>query len=341
MKTCFILNYWADNEDKVKMVNQCVSQIKKTGYDTIYTSMYPIHEDIVKNFKHVIYSDKNELITITDLLNTNNLELRNTFSYYPNSLPKWYSIPLNFKDVGFSVHRQIISNLEYLKSIGYTHFHFLVADCLITDDEIDRFKIIEDFVSITGKKSYFENLTNHFKGFGAVYFYSEIDFFIKNFKKYETKEEYLQYNSFDKEIRNIYDLSFEFVLKNSFKDNLTDIVLIDNNTEDKPISVFKNSQIDIIKSYNKTTQYALIPNTNQDKYFIFVCCMDKGNYNISINGDNFELYLNENQYLHRETNLCEFNLKFYKNGVLDFEIDINSTNIKKICSYSFFTEIVD
>jgi prepilin-type processing-associated H-X9-DG protein len=332
MKTCFILNYWADTEDKKNIVKKSAKQIKKTGYETVYTSLCPVDDEITKYFNYVIYSKTNDLIDIHDLHDSENLILKNTFSYIAQGLPKWYSIPLNFKDVSFSMCRQLVDNLLYLKNLGFTHFHYMVGDSIINDDEINNFSLVEKFVEMSGKMAYFEDHGVKFYGYGSLYWYSNIDFFISVFGKYRTKKSYLNYTG---ENTSSSDICLETFLKKLIDKNLDKIVLNMNNVN-SPILIFKSSELDVFSNYNTKNQYALIPNTSHDNFFIFLCCMEDGNYNISINGDEFKSYLNAGQYLHRETSLLNFNLKFYKNDILDFEIDINETNIKKICNYSFF-----
>jgi hypothetical protein len=73
MKKCFVVNYWADTDEKVLMVLDCINQLKKLDLDIIYTSLCEVDERISNSVTHTLYSDENDLITIFDYI----------FKYFP------------------------------------------------------------------------------------------------------------------------------------------------------------------------------------------------------------------------------------------------------------------
>jgi hypothetical protein len=46
MKKCIVVNYWADTEEKILMVLDCIKQLKKIGLDIVYTSLCEVDERI-------------------------------------------------------------------------------------------------------------------------------------------------------------------------------------------------------------------------------------------------------------------------------------------------------
>ena len=47
MKSCIIVNYWADDIEKTDVVIKCLNQLKKTNIDLIYTSI-KIRQDLIQ-----------------------------------------------------------------------------------------------------------------------------------------------------------------------------------------------------------------------------------------------------------------------------------------------------
>ena len=119
MKSCFIINYWADTDEKVDMIVNCIKQLKKTGRDVIYTSLCPIDKRISNETSFSIFSNNNKLITAIDLLDSD-IIIRNNANYNTNDF-KFYSLPLNWNGVQYAVHEQMLISFKMIKSLGYTH----------------------------------------------------------------------------------------------------------------------------------------------------------------------------------------------------------------------------
>ena len=65
---CFIINYWADTDEKIDMVINCIKQLKKTGRDIIYTSLYPIDKKISELSKKIFLEDDTQRITMEEAM---------------------------------------------------------------------------------------------------------------------------------------------------------------------------------------------------------------------------------------------------------------------------------
>ena len=176
MKKCFVVNYWADTDEKVLMVLDCINQLKKLDLDIIYTSLCEVDERISNSVTHTLYSNQNDLISIFDLFKNESIRVINTNSFVCDKF-NFYSIPLNWRDVSYSVSTQLTTNFKKLIELGYTHCHFMVGDCIISDSELEVFNTISKTCEITNKKSYFDDISNRYTGFGSIYFYTDINFF--------------------------------------------------------------------------------------------------------------------------------------------------------------------
>lgn len=337
MKPCFIINYWADTDEKINMIVNCIKQLKKTNLDIIYTSLCPIDRRISDETNFSIFSNNNDLLSLFDLLDSD-ITLINNVSY--NSVDfKFFSIPINWKGVQYAVHDQLITNFKTVKSLGYTHCHFIVGDCFITDNEIDNFKIIEKACLLLNKKAYFDDITEKFsEAYSGIYFYSDIDFFLSNFKQQFSKKEYINYYNSNEGL-----LCFEQILKHHFKSKEKYLLLGNNDSfELGHLSIFKESKIDIITSFNNTTNYHIIPLELtpgiKDISYIFVTSkeIEPTNFKIYVDNEVEEGIIEYDNFLYFKINKNQFHLKILKNDKVDFDEMITEHRLQRIHSYSFF-----
>jgi len=336
MKSCFVVNYWADTEEKIDMVVDCIKQLKKTGRDIIYTSLCPIDRRISDLTDFSIFHNKNELISLVDLLDNNNINITSRVSYFTPDF-QFFSIPLNWNDVGYSVSRQLKNNFLTLKSLNYTHCHFLVGDCFITDNELDIFSTIEKSCELLNKKAYFDDISEKFDdSFSGIYFYTDLSFFLDNFYVCDNKQEHVFKFSSDDGL-----LCFEQLLKYNFKDNINNLLLSNNNLDTfGPVSLFKESNIDINKTFNKKTDYHIVPleliQDVKDISYIFICSREDAHYKIVIDNHDEEHTILTDYFAYHKTTKKEFHLKIYKNGILDYNEIITKKRLERIHSFAFF-----
>jgi hypothetical protein len=332
MKSCIIVNFWADTEFKRKITVNCLTQLKKTGIDLIYTSKYPITNEINQLVKYSILTSENDLIVLDDLLHLDDINIVNSMSYHTNNF-SFYTCPLNYYNVSFSVHTQLISNLKYLKSLGYTHFHYLVGDNIISDEDLGNFKLIEDFIIKTNNKSFFEDIRKRLNGFSSLYWFSEIDFYLESSFTNGTKEEFIyRYSSPPK---NSNSLVYENILLQDFGNKNKVVLAVNDNEKYNYLITFKNSKLDLVKSENRD-YYSIIPDEQEDKSTIFISSHNGGKYELIINEESNYFNLDKNYWQTYVTNLKEFNIKILHNDTKVINMNIDEKKLNKIKSYSFF-----
>lgn len=333
MKNCFVVNYWADTNEKVLMVLDCINQLKKLNIDIIYTSLCEIDERISSLVTHTLYSNKNELITIFDLFNHETIKVINTNSFYCENF-SFYSIPLNWKDVSFSVTSQLINNFNILKNLNYTHCHFIVGDCIISDSELEVFNTISKTCELTNKKSYFDDISNRYNGFGAIYFYTNIEFFLSTFQYKKTKDSHIDYYSNE----NKKLLSFEEILEKNFSPYSNQILLGNNDSNNfGPIVLFKESEIDKVTSYNTTTDFFIIPHKDKANMDLITVFKDYCNYQFEINGETvLSIKGVSNLYEMITLPIYEFDLKIYKDNINIFNRTITNFDLSHLCGHISF-----
>jgi hypothetical protein len=337
MKTCFIINYWADTDDKVNMVVDLINQLNSTNYETVYTSLTPINKKLSSVSKFSLYNNDNKLINIFDILDYNDLLIDGMFFYETNAF-KIFSTPLNYIDVSYSLIKQLTINLKYLKDFGYTHFHFINGDCLIDKDELSFFRKIEDSVLFFNKKAYFDDLSetpNGHTGFSSIYFYSEIDFFLSKITTPTSINDFFNNYTFDKRF-----CSFERVLGNKFKESKKVITSL-NTLSNKPVSIFKKSNIDIItRQYDDEVKLYIIQNkTNVDEFDLI---------NVIPNNRRFEVFYNKEKIIDIKDGKgfwyintfpkVDFEISVYDDGSQIFNGLLNNKMINKLCSHTSYYE---
>lgn len=334
MKSCIIVNFWGDTTDKINIVKNCLSQLKKTNIDIVYTSKFPISNEINELVNYSIFTKENDLITLDDLLNSNDIEIVNTMSHDIGD-NIFYTVPLNYYNVSYSVYTQLNNNLSYLKGLGYTHFHLIVGDCLINDVDLSKFNLIEDFVTLSNRKSYFEDLRGKFDGFSSLYFFSEINHYLLKNKNLQSKQEFINY--YGSNPNNSGHLVFESILMTNFKNDEDTILAKNDKWEYGHLLTFKNSVLDIITSYNTSDIYAIIPDVNHTYSTIYIVSRNGGDYVLKINDESFVYSLPHDVWQSHIVTLPNFNLEITKNNVSEISMEIDNKKLHKIWSYSFLT----
>lgn len=334
MKSCIIVNFWGDTTDKINIVKNCLSQLKKTNIDIVYTSKFPISNEINELVNYSIFTKENDLITLDDLLNSDDIDIVNTMSHDIGD-NIFYTVPLNYYNVSYSVYTQLNNNLSYLKGLGYTHFHFLVGDCFISNSDLNKFKLIEELLTLSNRKSYFEDLRGKFNGFSSLYFFSEIDNYLNKNKSIQDKQDFIKY--YGSKPNDSGSLSFEVILMNNFKDDPDTILSKNDKWEYGHLLTFRNSELDIITSYNTSDVYAIIPDVNHTYSTIYIVSRNGGDYVLKINDESFVYCLPQNVWQSHIVTLPNFNLEITKNNVSEISMEIDTKKLHKIWSYSFLT----
>ena len=109
MKNCIVVNYWADTEEKVKIVIDCINQLKKTGKDIIYTSLTPIDERIQSIVKFSLYNNGNNIITFQEILDNKKFNIFINQNYTTDLFYVSYK-PINWVEVSITILNQFNKN---------------------------------------------------------------------------------------------------------------------------------------------------------------------------------------------------------------------------------------
>jgi hypothetical protein len=176
------------------------------------------------------------------------------------------------------------------------------------------------------------------KAYSGIYFYSDISFFTSNFPSFKTREDYITAYKNEDGL-----LCFEQVLRYNFESQKKYLLLGNNDSWDLgPLSLFKESKIDIIESFNSRTDYHIIPlelvSGIKEFSYVFVTSREKEltNFKVYVDDELEEANILFGEFCYFKTKKEQFYLKILKNDIVDFEEMITEERLNKIHNYSFF-----
>jgi len=331
MKNCIVVNYWADTEKKVKIVIDCINQLKKTGKDIIYTSLTPIDERIQSIVKFSLYNNENDLITFQEILNDKNFNIFINHNYATDLFFVSYK-PINWVEVSITMLNQYNKNFKFLKQIGYDSIHLFMGDSIISDKDIENMLNLEKKVISLNKKAYFEDLIlNRFKGYQTLYFYTELDFYLKVMSPIMSKQDWIEKSG----------ECLETIFFDYFSEYDDETLVIKNLAESEgKISLFQDSKetIDLI-STRITTDYCVVWDSNKNTFTLFILSELSDVIKIIVNDEiKHHITIDPHMWYVYQLSPTKFELKIvtltktYDLSVTDENID----KLKSCCTITYF-----
>jgi hypothetical protein len=325
MKNCIVVNFWADTEEKVNIVLDCISQLKKTGKDVIYTSLVPIDERIQEICTFSLYNNENDIITFQEILDSKKMNIFSNQTYTTKNF-KLVGKGINTFDVTYSIIRQFDKNFIYLKQLGYDNIHFFVGDSILNDGDIEVLIEFDKSMVELNKKAYFEDLRlNSFNGYQTLYFYMNLDFYLSTIPKFISKRDWIDRTSHLKGLC-LETFYYEYFSKDSDK-----IVVVDNiANNDGKITLFKNSRetIDLISTLD-LTNYFVVWNPENNTFELYIAASFSDDIIVTINGkeDNIKVKGNNWYSYNLGKSFFDLSIKTEKNK---FTLKVDNSNIDKL-----------
>ena len=217
---CIIILTHPNTEEKLNLLSNCITQLKKTNYPIYLFSNMDIKSDILETVSGFIYTGENKMYSASDFFNIKKItEARNTTKYrshltYGDDKIITY-IPINYgteKSYYWACTNLYKTAFEFVKNNSYTHFMLTQYDTIIPDSDLhlidENFNDI-NLNNIDGSFPVDPNMgNNHLNGdvfFGKVRWWNElfntmtpIDFYTKTFPNW-TPEEYFYIKSKEKD----------------------------------------------------------------------------------------------------------------------------------------------
>ena len=217
---CIIILTHPNTEEKLNLLSNCITQLKKTKYPIYLFSNMDIKSDILETISGFIYTGENKMYSASDFLKTKTItEARNT-TKYKSHLRYGDNKIINYTPINYGTEKSYYwacTNLyktafEFVKNNSYTHFMLTQYDTIIPDSDLhlidENFNDI-NLNNIDGSFPVDPNMgNNHLNGdvfFGKVRWWNElfntmtpIDFYTKTFPNW-TPEEYFYIKSKEKD----------------------------------------------------------------------------------------------------------------------------------------------
>lgn len=120
----------ADTSDKIEILIECISSIKKQGYDILISSHIPISDEINNIVDYIVYDKNNPLIMYDEYLN------KPSVVYVWMSLPGYeQNYPIKFNHA-YAVLKLIQNGSAIADINGYRNVHFVNYDYVLNDKNI-------------------------------------------------------------------------------------------------------------------------------------------------------------------------------------------------------------
>lgn len=273
-----IVNAYADSEQKKKILNECLYQLKKTGIDILLASHYPVPKEIQNLSNYFLYDKRNELFDHGDC----------DLYWYENSEIYLETFQKGIGRQSFAALRTIQNAVNFAKHIGKKFFYHLDYDCIISDIDLNKFKLLKQKIINDNKKGYIQfceqgsnkNQDSVICNFFAFYidFFEEKYGYVKDINEYKLK---------------IQNHMLEFYMYDCIKDDVKELIteegksykieLFNNSINDICISNTNSNIIDILKDfYSEDIYLVILAEKENEEYYIEFTTSNNENINKNV-----------------------------------------------------------
>jgi len=185
IKTLTIIDSYINNNSVLIKLKNAISKLKNHGNKILLVSNTIPPNDVIESVEYFLYNHENKLFK-QDFDDINYCDLWKAFPQITI-----HEISEEFQKHGLSVLSNLFNCLDLAKSLGFTHFQRIEVDDLYSEEGYEFMKTVPQLCEEKNKKSLF--YFNEGKDVSFHYFYSEIDFFIKNFPRISSEESYKEF----------------------------------------------------------------------------------------------------------------------------------------------------
>jgi len=308
-----IIDAFITNDGAKDKLLSFIQNLKKINIPILLVSNTVIDHDIIREVDYYLHDNNNRLFG--DVFES--YEKFVLFEQHENI--KFNTFHYHKQPHALSVMVNLFNALNFIKDLGYTHFHRIEYDTELGDLTLGKIKETSQNVSKDGKKGYFTVNTPYNESQRFQYFFSEIEYFSQIIPLIKNQNDYLELltklysecKTFQPIEKVMYDLIHndnnllieEVDEAIGFKDSIWNTELSASHLEKKyqecRTSLYKGSDKDIIFSKNnknKTVKRIISLYKNEKKVEEFIHELDISNQWIwnSLNHDVDTLVIEEN-----------------------------------------------
>ena len=183
-----IVTAYPDTDEKIEVLRKCLLQLKKIDKEILLCSHFPANKDIIALVNYYIYDSRNEIITkeeYTQYISGDSSYYffeTNEFVFYIRNMYEYYHY--------FAIYQLFESAFKYANMLGKEYFYLLEGDVIVHDEDLHQFNDIKKRVIDNNKLAYFQ-FNGDFAVYSVTFFFSNIEFFLKNFNFVKTKNDYI------------------------------------------------------------------------------------------------------------------------------------------------------
>jgi hypothetical protein len=306
MKNVLIINSYANDSHRRSILIKCITQLKKLNIDIILSSNYTDDKNIQDLVTYYLYDSDNFLLP------------------KQKSPIKWYAdtnetIHIFQPGNSYIVYKHMYSSINFAKLLGYEKFLYLEFDVDFSDEDLNKINFIFD-ECLSTKQMWMCNFLSYGKqAYESRLFAGNINFFLNNFIKINSKEKWFTTLPFSSNSDTL-----EFILPLILSRTHNRVYFTDMSI----CEFFKTSKFDICQvSSNIYISY----NTESIDEPILFIITKRGEYKIFIN-NNLE-YLN----IYNDNRILKYKFKIYNhdsnirvlfNNDIIYEKNVNLKNIE-------------
>ena len=186
MKELVAILSHADTSDKLDILRQCLSEMKKQGYPILLSSHIEIPDDIKNELDYFVYDKENPLILNREFPNMAHVHIWQNYPGYSQN----FSLDYNHS---YAVLKLIKNALAIAHINGYDKLHFVNYDYVLYDDYIlKNHSISLDRVDLFSY--YYEKFETNREHINTGLFSVRVNPYVELFKNVNSKEDFLSSN---------------------------------------------------------------------------------------------------------------------------------------------------
>lgn len=183
MKELVAILSHADTSDKLDILRQCLSEMKKQGYPVLLSSHIEVPDDIKKELDYFVYDKENPLILNKEFPNLAHVFIWQNYPGYRQN----FSLDYNHS---YAVLKLIKNALAIAHINGYDKLHFVNYDYVLYDDYV--LKNHSDALNRVDLFSYYyDKFETNREHINTGLFSVKVDPFVEIFKSVNSKEDFL------------------------------------------------------------------------------------------------------------------------------------------------------
>lgn len=234
MKNLIIVDAFQNNTTRQNALRDCISQLKKSGYDILLTTnAKELPVDIVGMCNYCVYNDDNTLLPAE------------------KSPSCWFAdyedvITITSAAATYVIVKKLALGLSIARTMGYTNFLFIEYDCIIHDNDLPKIKSLFDILD-EKKAVFFHFWDDKFPvseinppGLETLVFAGNVEYFIEKVELPVTYEQWVNSTQYT-----VGYLALEHKFAEIFKKEMQNVHVI---TDKKSPTYFNNSNMDLFSN---------------------------------------------------------------------------------------------